>query len=125
MLYAIAINLVWPEQTLRKYFDEISKHGFRKHELRSSLPKIIIGLCFVFSYPHVDFPVLWVVLGFLALLVPVFFLLKKSADQDVESMFENVNEEIIQSGIKKRRVQSIYKTAMLVAWLFSWRQIVT
>ena len=125
MLYAIAINLVWPEQTLRKYFNEISKHGFGKNELRSSLPKIIIGLCFIFSYPHADFPIFWVVLGFVALLVPVFFFFKKAADQDVETMFKNVTEEIIQNGIKKRRVQSLYKTAMFVAWLFSWRQIVT
>lgn len=125
MLYAIASNLVWPEKTLRKYFNEISKHGFRKHKLRTSLAKITIGLCFVLSYPYADFPIFWVILGSLALIVPVFLLFKKSADQDVESMFQNVNEERIKSGIKKRRVQSIYKIAMLVAWLFSWRQIIT
>lgn len=107
-----------------KYFNEISKHGFRKHELRASLPKIIIGLCFVFLYPYAKHPIFWVVLGSLALVVPVFFFFKKSVDQDVKSMLENVTEAIIQSGIKKRRIQSLYKIAMLVAWLFYWRQIV-
>ena len=99
LLFAIASNLVWPEYTLRKDFNEISKHGFRKHELRSSLPRIIMALCFFFSYPYVNFPILCVIFGVLALIVPLFFFFKKSADQDVESMFDNVNEEAIQADI--------------------------
>jgi hypothetical protein len=125
LLFGIAKNLVCPEKTLRKYFKDISDYGFRKNELRSSWPNTIVGLCFIFSYPYIQFRIIWFILGALALFIPIFFIIKRSVDQDVESMLKNVNEEAIQRGIKKRRIQSFYKIAMLVAWLFSWNQIIT
>jgi hypothetical protein len=123
MLYAIISNLVWPEQTLRKYLSGVSNYGFRRHELRSSGPKIAMGICFILSYPHASYTLVWVVLGILALLIPVFFLLNKNTDQDIKPVIEN--EDTIQNGIKKRRIQSFYKIAMLVVWIISWRQIFT
>lgn len=120
LLVVIFRNLIVPERTVRNYYAEIERDGFRKSELRRSIPSAILGVCFLLAYPFVDYRFIWTALGLMAFAGPVFFIFHTTADQDVKEMFTNVNNDTISKAIRKRRLNAVWKILILAAWCLSW-----
>ncbi len=125
LIYSSATKLLWPERIVRHDLREISERGFRKHILRSSWSTLIIGTCLISSYGfiHVEVRALWVVLGAILIITPLFFFLRKSADSAVEPMFSSITEIAVSKMVQKKRCQALGSLAMLAAWIYSWRAI--
>jgi hypothetical protein len=73
----------------------------------------------------IDLKVLWISMGVIILIAPIFFYLKGSVGEYGESMFNNINDEKIEKLIRKKRKQGFVSLAVLVLWLFSWRNLLT
>lgn len=127
LLYSSVTKLLWPESIVRHDLRKISEQGFRKHILKSSWLKLIVGTCLIISYFFIEIEVklLWVVMGAILILTPLFFFLKKSADSDVGPMFASITEMVISKMVKKKRKQALVSIVILAAWIYSWRIVIT
>jgi hypothetical protein len=125
LLYTGLTKLIWPEQMVRRDLRRISEMGLRKHFLASSWPALITSVCFFLAQEFIDLKVLWISMGVIILIAPIFFYLKGSVGEYGESMFNNINDEKIEKLIRKKRKQGFVSLAVLVLWLFSWRNLLT
>lgn len=119
MVFSIARKLLWAEYTTRREFEGIFQYGTRKHVLRSSWPSVLIAVCFFGSRPYVLLPLFWSILGGLSLVIPAIFLVFSSADEFAQE-YQRPSEEIIQSGIKKKKHQGLLSILLLLAWAYAW-----
>lgn len=120
LLPVIIRNLFFPDRAALSYLQSVQEIGFRKTELKASLPRIAIGLAFLGASRLLPFGTLWAILGTIALVLPLFFYFHQRADKDVAGMHYNTSDEFIAIAAKKRRLNTIYKIMLLFAWCFSW-----
>jgi hypothetical protein len=125
LLYTGLTKLIWPEQMVRRDLRRISEMGFRKHFLASSWRAILTSVCFFLAHKFVDLKVLWISMGVIIVIAPIFFYLRGSVGEYGESMFNNMNDEKIGKLIHKKRKQAFVSLAVLVLWVYSWRHLFT
>jgi hypothetical protein len=123
LLYSALSKLIWPEEMVRRELRQVSEKGLRKHVLTSSWPAVITGACFLASYYFAELGVLWVIIGLISFITPLFILFRKSDESEVASMFSNIPEEAVDTMIRKRRTQAYGSIALLVVWIYSWRHL--
>jgi hypothetical protein len=99
--------------------------GFRKHFLTSSWRALITSVCFFLAREFIDLKVLWISMGVIILIAPIFFYLRESVGEYGEAMFNNMNDEKIKKLIRKKRKQGFISIAILLLWLYSWRQLLS
>jgi hypothetical protein len=125
LLYTGLTKLIWPERMVRRDLRRISEMGFRKHFLTSSWRALITSVCFFLAQEFIDLKVLWISMGVIILLAPIFFYLRGSVGEYGESMFNNISDEKIGKLIRKKRKQALVSFAVLALWLYSWRNLLT
>ena len=64
-------------------------------------------------------------MGVIILVAPIFFYLRGSVGEYGESMFNNMNDEKIGKVVHKKRKQGLASLAVLLLWLYSWRNLLT
>ena len=64
-------------------------------------------------------------MGVIVLIAPIFFYIRGSVGEYGESMFNNINDEKIEKLIRKKRKQGLVSLAVLLLWLYSWRDLLT
>jgi hypothetical protein len=64
-------------------------------------------------------------MGVIILIAPIFFYLRGSVGEYGESMFNNMNDEKIEKLIRKKRKQALVSLAVLLLWVYSWRNLQT
>ncbi len=64
-------------------------------------------------------------MGVIILIAPIFFYLRGSVGEYGESMFNNMNDEEIEKLIRKKRKQALVSLAVLLLWVYSWRNLLT
>ena len=64
-------------------------------------------------------------MGVIILIAPIFFYVRGSVGEYAESMFNNINDEKIEKLIRKKHKQALVSIAVLVLWLYSWRNLLT
>jgi len=99
--------------------------GFRKHFLTSSWLALITSVCFFLAQEFIDLKVLWILVGVIILVAPIFFYLRGSVGEYGESMFNNISDETVEKLIRKKRKQGVVSLAVLLMWLYSWRNLLT
>ena len=125
LLYTGLTKLIWPEHMVRRDLRRISEMGFRKHFLTSSWLALITSVCFFLAQEFIDLKVLWILVGVIILVAPIFFYLRGSVGEYGESMFNNISDETVEKLIRKKRKQGVVSLAVLLMWLYSWRNLLT
>jgi hypothetical protein len=125
LLYTGLTKLIWPEQMVRRDLRRISEMGLRKHFLTSSWRAVITSICFFLAHEFIDLKGLWISMGVVILVAPIFFYLRGSVGEYGESMFNNMNDEKIGKVVHKKRKQGLVSLAVLLLWLYSWRNLLT
>jgi hypothetical protein len=123
LLYTGLTKLIWPKQMVRRDLRRISEMGFRKHLLTSSWRSLITSFCFFWAHEFIELKVLWISMGVIILIAPIFFYVRGSVGEYGESMFNNINDEKIGKLTHKKRKQAFVSLAVLVLWLYSWRNL--
>ena len=123
LLYTGLTKLIWAERMVRRDLRRISEMGFRKHFLTSSWPALITSFCFFLAHDFIDLKALWISMGVIILIAPIFFYVRGSVGEYAESMFNNINDEKIEKLIRKKHNQALVSIAVLVLWLYSWRNL--
>ena len=117
-------KIIRPEQTIRAYRSAAAKSGMRRHELYRAWQSILIAICLLASTKLVHFSTFWIALAILHILVPVFFLFRKEADKDVQSMFESIETQpITAKGLRNKRLGGAFNLLTFAAWVFSWKDV--
>jgi hypothetical protein len=123
LLYTGLTKLIWPEQMVRRDLRRISEMGLRKHLLTSSWRSLITSVCFFLAQEFIDLKALWISMAVIILIAPIFFYLRGSVGEYRESMFNNINDEKIEKLIRKKRKQALVSFAVLLLWVYSWRNL--
>ena len=123
LLYTGLTKLIWPEHMVRRDVRRISEMGFRKHFLTSSWRALITSVCFFLAQEFIDLKVLWISMAVIILIAPIFFYVKGSVGEYGEAMFNNINDEKTEKLIRKKRKQALVSLAVLLLWLYSWRNL--
>ena len=123
LLYSALSKLIWPEKMVRRELRQVSEKGLRKHVLTSSWAALMTGACFFASYYFADLGIIWIIIGLISFITPLFVLFRKSDESDVASMFSNVTDEVVAAMIRKRRSQAFGSILLLIAWFYSWRHL--
>ena len=123
LLYSALSKLLWPEKMVRRELKQVSEKGLRKHVLTSSWPAVITGACFLASYTFAELGVLWIIIGLISFITPLFVLFRKSDEAEVASMFSNIPDEAVDTMIRKRRTQAFGSIVLLMVWIYSWRHL--
>jgi hypothetical protein len=97
--------------------------GLRKHFLTSSWRAVITSFCFFLAPEFIDLKILWISMGVIILIAPIFFYFRGSVGEYGDLMFTNVNAETIEKLIRKKRMQAFVSIAVLLLWLYSWRNL--
>jgi len=125
LLYTGLTKLIWPEYMVRRDLRRISEMGLRKHLLTSSWRALITSFCFFLAQGFIDLEVLWISMGVIVLIAPIFFYVRGSVGEYAKSMFNNINDEKIEKLIRKKRKQALVSLAVLLLWVYSWRNLLT
>jgi len=125
LLYTGLTKLIWPEQMVRRDLRRISEMGLRKHFLTSSWRAVITSFCFFLAPEFIDLEILWISMGVIILIAPIFFYFRGSVGEYGEAMFNNVSDETVEKLIRKKRRQAFISLAVLVLWVYSWRHLLT
>jgi hypothetical protein len=125
LLYSGLTKLILAEWGVRRDVKRISEMGFRNYLIISSWRAVLTSVCFFLARGFVDLKVLWISVGVILLIAPIFFTVRGSGGEYVESMFNPINEEQLERLIRKKRKQGLVSIALLLLWIYSWRNLLT
>ena len=112
----------------KKKFKKLIKHGLVHNIGQAALVFIIISACFIVAGFNANYEWLWRMLAILFCfggIISLFVFIYHKLFNPVIPAILDLSDEMLEQNIKKRKRKWVLHTSILIAWLYSWRHLIT